>query len=75
MEEAVRAARSLGKKSLRLVDFGTGTGCLIISIAKDIGSILESGCAVDISADALKVRKMYSSHSEAILVGSLLQLD
>jgi methylase of polypeptide subunit release factors len=72
VEEAVRVARSLGKKSLCVVDFGTGTGCLIISIAKDIESMLESGCAVDISADALKVRKMYSSHSEAILADSLL---
>ncbi|XP_049850937.1 release factor glutamine methyltransferase [Schistocerca gregaria] len=70
-ETLVSAALRLAKRGGKILDLGTGTGCVILSILKELrpcqgvsapgmdGRVRDDwrGCAVDISKDALNVAK------------------
>jgi len=51
--ESVLKEFPLEDESLRLLDFGTGTGCLILSVLSE--RLQASGVGVDVSKDALKI--------------------
>ena len=45
----------------QIIDLGTGSGCIILSILKDIETL--KGTAVDISEKALKIAKLFNQES------------
>jgi release factor glutamine methyltransferase len=57
VEEALRWLEKNKRKFVRVLDLGTGSGCLIISLLKECNQrgISARGLAVDISLDALSV--------------------
>lgn len=59
VEEAIQEVRSK-QKELRIIDIGTGSGCIIISIAKEFKNISAEFYGIDISRNALQVAKKNS---------------
>lgn len=58
-------------KSLSILDIGTGTGCIPISLAKNLSKVKVS--AIDVSVDALKIAKKNAAlHKVAV---NFLQVD
>jgi release factor glutamine methyltransferase len=55
VEAAIERARSSGDKKLRMVDVGTGSGCVAMAIASELPNVQIE--AIDISAAALEVAK------------------
>ncbi|MDP5107105.1 MAG: peptide chain release factor N(5)-glutamine methyltransferase, partial [Polaribacter sp.] len=55
LEEIKMLQRNQVAKSLNIIDIGTGTGCIPISLAKNLQDFQIS--ALDVSTDALKVAK------------------
>ncbi|WP_339659872.1 peptide chain release factor N(5)-glutamine methyltransferase [uncultured Polaribacter sp.] len=55
LEEITMLQRNQVAKSLNIIDIGTGTGCIPISLAKNLQDFQIS--ALDVSTDALKVAK------------------
>lgn len=51
-----------GQKDLKILDIGTGSGCIAISLAKNIGKSRVS--AIDVSAEALKVAKLNAKYNQ-----------
>ena len=64
-ELIVEMALSLINKNTTLIDLGTGSGCLIISILKNLKIKPKKSIAVDISTKALKIAK-YNSQKNKI---------
>lgn len=52
---ALKRARETGKRGLKILDLGTGTGCILISLLTELPHA--TGVAVDISAAALNVSR------------------
>lgn len=55
VEEALRLMKESPPAVLRFLDVGTGSGCIAVSIARDIP--VSAGWAIDISADALRIAR------------------
>ena len=55
VEQAVALARSEHTAGSRFVDVGTGSGCIAVAFAREVGSA--TGCATDVSAAALTVAR------------------
>ena len=57
VEEAVSIARKRKQQTaLRFVDIGTGSGCIAVSVARELPSA--SGWAIDISPEALQIARL-----------------
>lgn len=56
-EAALAAARAMSRPSLRIVDLGTGSGAIGLSLAAELGPGRASVWLADISADALDVAR------------------
>ena len=55
-EEAINLIKKQNKK-IRILDIGTGSGAIIITICNNVSSLIEEAVAVDISNDSLEVAK------------------
>ena len=55
VEAVIESYKNHRENALRVVDFGTGSGCILISLLKEFPNAM--GVAVDISFDALQVAK------------------
>ena len=53
VEAALGYARTLGKEGLKIVDLGTGTGCILIALLQELPTA--KGLAIDVSDKALEV--------------------
>ena len=56
---ALARARSLKKPRLRLLDLGTGTGCIMLSLLHELPDA--TGVAIDLSAGALEIAALNAS--------------
>ncbi|MEM7452792.1 MAG: peptide chain release factor N(5)-glutamine methyltransferase [Planctomycetota bacterium] len=61
---AIEAAKMLDEGRPRIVDIGTGSGCIIVALAKHIQEA--SFGATDISADAIEVAKANAESNEVV---------
>jgi release factor glutamine methyltransferase len=61
-EEAVRYLRSLSAHAARVLDFGTGSGCLAITVAVQVPAA--SLVALDLSAEALDLARRNAAHHQ-----------
>ncbi len=55
VEAALKWARAQGQKPLRILDLGTGSGCILISLLKELP--YATGVGIDISAGALSISR------------------
>ena len=72
VDKALRWAN--GRSGLQVVDIGTGSGCIAISLAKELNA--PRVCAVDISAEALEIARQNAQSCAATIdfcMGSLLE--
>ena len=54
------ANRGAGEKNIRILDFGVGSGCLLVTLLKELPSA--EGIGVDSSYAALKVARLNAAH-------------
>ncbi len=76
VEAALREMRRQKNKRLVLIDVGTGTGCIPISILKNLHETVSMVIAIDISRSALRVAKRNARRHDAkitFLNGNLLR--
>ncbi len=59
VEQALRWAKQTQKKTLRILDLGCGSGCIVISLLKELPDA--TACAIDISQAALDVAQHNAS--------------
>ena len=74
--EAIDASKSFSKDNIKIIDVGTGSGCVAITLATQIEDCIMF--ATDISEKAIKVARKNSTHHQTdakieFVVGSLME--
>lgn len=70
---AIDAAKTLGDRPVKIVDVGTGSGCIAVTLAKHIPNC--TVLATDISADAIKVAKRNAEQHRVLSQVTFLNSD
>ncbi len=73
VEEALSLVRALPFQGIRFLDVGTGSGCIAVSVAREIPAA--KGWATDISAEALKIAGKNAARHEVARRIQFIQAD